>query len=194
MTNHVIAFCVFLSHFVPLMLRNAIIISFLPLTPSLLHSPRTPSPFPLLPLYPLPLPLSFTPPPSHFNTDHYFILRYSKKWDYLGDNTRLNDGLEGEQNHTIQCTHLSPPIPPPQPSPPPPSLSSLPFLPHLPFLPPSPPPLSINLYLFGVPISKERQSPASINLHLKDRMLYELSKRRQCLGKKNTNKDTDLRQ
>lgn len=113
MTNHVIAFCVFLSHFVPLTLRNAIIISFLPLTPSLLHSPRTPSPFPLLPLYPLPLPLSFTPPPSHFNTDHYFILRYSKKRDYLGDNTRLNDSLEGEQNHTIQCTHLSPPIPPP---------------------------------------------------------------------------------
>lgn len=132
MTNHVIAFCVFLSHFVPLTLCNAIIISFLPLTPSLLHSPRTPSPFPLLPLYPLPLPLSFTPPPSHFNTDHYFILRYSKKWDYLGDNTRLNDGLEGEQNHTIQCTHLSPLIPPPQPSPPPPSLPSLPFLPHLP--------------------------------------------------------------
>ena len=109
MTNHVIAFGVFLSHFVPLTLRNAIIISFLPLTPSLLHSPRTPSPFPLLPLYPLPLPLSFTPPPSHFNTDHYFILRYSKKRDYLGDNTRLNDSLEGEQNHTIQYTHLSPP-------------------------------------------------------------------------------------
>lgn len=138
MTNHVIAFVVFLSHFVPLTLRNAVIIYFLPLTPSLLHSPHTPSPFPLLPLYPLPL--SFTPPPSHFNTDHYFILRYSKKRDYFGDNTRLNDSLEGEQNHTIQCTPLSPPIPPPptfttsslpslSPLPPPPLSLSLPFLP-----------------------------------------------------------------
>ena len=113
--------------------------------PHSLSSSLPPYPLPLsfTPSVPPPLPLSFTPPPSHFNTDHYFILRYSKKRDYFGDNTRLNDSLEGEQNHTIQCTHLSPPIPPP------PDLHHL--LPPFPLSPSSP--TSLSLFPFFLPLS-----------------------------------------